>query len=396
MIKFNKHFRALVLMPSLLLVACSDGNDSPMPVVSPIPAMPDFTAADVWLDDFVASQELFPGGSMIIVDKKQGTIHKSAFGNQTEDSVVLLASTSKVPTVMVLMALDEDDANVDFDIQQPIANYLPWLGVWDPAITTEHLVSNRSGMPGLINVLINPDSYTPHICQFIPAGSLQGCAETIFTTSLPDLPGTPANTAFDYGGSQWQISGGVAELVGGGTWGQLWNQYVAEPCGMEVARYGNLLSGSAGWDGNPDSLVGLDNPSIEGGMMSNLDDYARIISMHLNGGACGDNQVLSPEAVAFMREVRTAAVGSGPGAVGSPPDRGYAMGWWIVPPKEGGSIYLYLDPGLFGSLAWIDVEREYGGAVFFEEYTQTAGSVGSGAVTNQLIPIIEAAIDAVR
>jgi len=302
-----------------------------------------FAAADGWLEDFVANQEFFPGGSMIIVDKRMGTIHKSAFGNLTEDSVVLLASLSKVPAVTLLMALDRDDGNVDFDIQQPITRYLPWLGVWDPAI-----------------------------------------------------PGTPADTAFDYGGSQWQIAGAVAELVGGGTWDQLWNQYIAEPCGMQVARYGNLLASPELWDGNPDSLVGVENPSIEAGMISNLDDYARIISLHLNGGTCGENQVLSPEAVEFMREVRTGAVGSGPGAVGSPPDWGYAMGWWIYPPKEGGSVYLYMDPGLFGSVAWIDVEREYGGVVFFEEYAENMGGVGSGSVIAQLIPIIEEAIDAVR
>ena len=45
---------------------------------------------------------------MVIVDKKRGVIHKSAFGNQSENSVVLLASTSKVPTVTLLMALYED------------------------------------------------------------------------------------------------------------------------------------------------------------------------------------------------------------------------------------------------------------------------------------------------
>ena len=72
------------------------------------------------------------------------------------------------------------------------------------------------------------------------------------------------------------------------------------------------------------------------------------------------------------------------------------MGWWIIPPKDGGSIYLYVDPGFYGSISWLDVERNYGGAVFFEEYTGVAGGVGSGAVINQLIPLIEAAIDAVR
>ncbi len=382
----------LLLIPCILIAACSDNGNNVAPIVGPLQVEPDFTAADAWLEEFVAAEELFPGGSMAIVDKKRGIIHKVAFGNQTVDSVVLLASTSKVPTVMVLMALDGDDANVDFDIRQPIVNYLPWLGVWDPAITTEHLLSNRSGIPGLQYQFTRPADYASHICQYSPIGSLQACAETIFTTPLPNLPSKPANSAFDYGGSQWQLSGGVAELVGGGTWAQLWDQYIAEPCGIELARYGNLLYAPASWDGNPDSLVGLDNPSMEGGMISNLEDYARIISLHLNDGACGEKQVLTREAVAFMREQRT--TGEGAGALGS--GLGYGMGWWIVPPKDGGSVYLYVDPGFYGSVSWVDVERQYGGVVFFEEYTGSAGSKGSGGVIEQLIPIIQEAIDAVR
>ena len=371
--------RFACLLLGLFLIACSDSSDDN----APDKALPDFTMADTWLESFVATEPLFPGGSMIIVDETAGVIHKSAFGNQSEDSVVLLASTSKVPTVTLLMALHEDDANVNFDISAPITNYLPWLGVWDSAITTENLVSNRSGIPGLFNIFIRPADYAPHLCQFLPAGTLLECAETLFTTPLPNLPSTKPDTAFDYGGSQWQLAGGVAELVGGGTWHQLWDQYIAEPCGLQVARFGNNLSLADSWDGNPDSLVGLANPNIEGGMMSDLDDYAKLISLHLNDGACGGNQVLSPEGVAFMRKDRS-------------PEVGYGMGWWIKAPKQGGSVYLYDDPGYYGSISWIDIERGYGAVVFFEEYTGTAGGVGSGGVTSQLIPIIEEALDAVR
>jgi len=117
--------------------------------------------------------------------------------------------------------------------------------------------------------------------------------------------------------------------------------------------------------------------------MSDLDDYAKLISLHLNDGACGGNQVLSPEGVAFMRKDRS-------------PEVGYGMGWWIKAPKQGDSVYLYDDPGYYGSISWIDIERGYGAVVFFEEYTGTAGRVGSGGVTSQLIPIIEEALDAVR
>jgi CubicO group peptidase (beta-lactamase class C family) len=376
--------RHALIVLSLFLVACSDDNDGN--VMAP-QAIPDFTVADAWLEDFVEVEEMFPGGSMIIVDKRNGVIHKSAFGNQDEDSVVLLASTSKVPTVMLLMALHEDDANVDFDIQAAIANYLPWMGVWDPAITTEHLVSNRSGIPGLTNLFTRPADYAAHLCQYLPLGTLLGCAETLYTSELPALSSTPANTAFDYGGSQWQLAGGVAELVGGGTWNQLWDQYIAQPCGLEVAQFGNNVSLATEWDGSPDSLVGLENPNMEAGMISNLDDYAKLISMHLNDGVCGDTRILSPEGVAFMREARTPAVDG---------NSGYGIGWWIDPPLEGGNIYLYSDPGFYGSVSWIDLDRQYGGVVFFEEYSGSAGGVGSGGVANQLIPIIEEAFDAVR
>ena len=364
---------------SMFLIACSDSSDD----AAPAKALADFTMADAWLERFVVTEALFPGGSMIIVDKTAGVIHKSAFGNQSEDSVVLLASTSKVPTVTLLMALHEDDANVNFDISAPIANYLPWLGVWDPAITTENLVSNRSGIPGLLNIFTRPDDYSPHLCQFLPAGTLLACAETLFTTPLPNLPSVKPNTVFDYGGSQWQLAGGVAELVGGATWQQLWDQYIAEPCGLQIARFGNNLSLAGSWDGSPAGLVGLENPNMEGGMMSDLDDYAKLLSLHLNDGACGGNQVLSPESVAFMRKDRS-------------PEVGYGMGWWIKAPAQGDNIYLYDDPGYYGSIAWLDIERGYGGVVFFEEYSGAAGGVGSGGVASQLISIIEEALDAAR
>ena len=104
-------------------------------------------------------------------------------------------------------------------------------------------------------------------------------------------------------------------------------------------------------------------------------------------GACGDNQVLTPEGVAFMREERTPATEE---------DWGYGIGWWTIPPEENGSIYLYVDPGLYGSVSWIDVDRGYGGVVLFEEYTAVDASKGSQGVINELIPIIEAALDEVR
>ncbi len=95
--------------------------------------------------------------------------------------------------------------------------------------------------------------------------------------------------------------------------------------------------------------------------------------------------MLTAEGVASLREERTAPEGDA---------WGYGMGWWLIPPKEGEStVYLYVDSGLYGSVSWIDVDRNYGGVVFFEEYTFREASKGSQGVVNQLIPIIEDALD---
>jgi len=382
--------RFLILALSLFLAACSDGNNNPGSADDTAPApqeLPDFTPVDAWLEEFVATEDAFPGASIVIVDKQQGVIHRGFFGNQTDERGVLLASTSKVPTVMLLLALDEDDANIDFDINRPISEYLPWLGVWDPNITTRHLLSNRSGIPGLVNLFTRLPDYAPHLCQYSAGGTLLECAETLFTTPLPNLASTPANTAFDYGGSQWQLAGGVAETVGGAQWNQLWDQYIGAPCELGLFRWGNNLANAEAWDGNPDSLVGLENPNMEGGAMTNADVYAKLISLHLNDGLCGETRVLSARAVALMREETTPSEAGG---------RGYGMGWWTVHSAAGTPITLFVDPGFYGSVSWIDTARGYGGVVLLEEYTGTRGNVGSSSVVNQLIPLIEAAIDAQR
>ena len=52
---------------------------------------------------------------------------------------------------------------------------------------------------------------------------------------------------------------------------------------------------------------------------------------------------------------------------------------------------------VFGSISWIDVEREYGGLVIFENYPAAdQGVIGVNSVRSQLIPIIEDALDAAR
>jgi CubicO group peptidase (beta-lactamase class C family) len=384
--RVNSLLRLSCIFLFVFLFACSDdeGGGLEPPIVEK-PA-PDFSAVDAALDAFVAEHPAFDGASIIIVDEEDGAIHEAAFGDHTLDTVVLLASTSKMPSVSLLMALAEDDANVDFEMDAVIDQYLPWPGYWTGR-TTEQLVSNTSGIPGLFNAL----NYGAHLCQFFPVGQLQTCGQIIYQTPLDHLPSNPPGQEFDYGGSQWHLAGTVAEIVGGASWRQLFDQYLAGPCELEVFQYGNNLSFAPEWSGSPDDLAGLDNPNIEGGAISNLGDYAKILSMQLNEGQCGDTQVLSPAAISSMRIDRGTPANSQDWLNTG---RGYGMGWWILPTADDSTPYIYLDPGAFSSSAWIDTRRDYGAYVQMEDYTAVNVVESSPFITEELIPLIEAALDA--
>jgi CubicO group peptidase (beta-lactamase class C family) len=371
----------------LTLIACSDGSDRRPPAVPDY----DFSAVDARLQQFLDESERYDGISITLVDEILGTVHEAAFGDHTRDIVVMLASASKMPTATLLMALDDDD-QLNYDVSEPIGQYLPWDGV-DGDRTSAQLVSNTSGIPGLSSLgSLEGDlgdlegglgNLLLHSCQFFPAGTLEDCGRIIYRT---ELAGTvPPDTQFDYGGSQWQLAGAVAEQVSNSSWRQAFDQYIATPCELEVFQFGNNIGNPESWTGHPDSLVGLDNPSIEGGAISNLQDYAKFLLMHLRGGTCGENRVLSEESVAFMQIDRG-------GKHGTP----YGMGWWITPADDGGAPTLFWDPGAFGSVAWLDTARRIGGFVAIDDYsTYTAGEPIS-LVLDEIIPLVEQAVDEAR
>ena len=158
----------LTLSALALLSACGGGGGSsstPTPpgqggsTAPPPPVAPDFSEVDTAFQSFIDESLVFDGISYVVVDAG-GTLHTGTFGDHTENTVVMLASTSKVPAVMTLMALEEDPSS-DFSMSQPIGEVLPFTGVYADR-TPAQLVSNTSGIPGLRQLAL----YGPHLCQF--------------------------------------------------------------------------------------------------------------------------------------------------------------------------------------------------------------------------------------
>jgi CubicO group peptidase (beta-lactamase class C family) len=360
------------LFALVILAACSDGSNNSRAATPSY----NFDEVDARLQQFLDESDVFDGISVILVDTEQGAVHEAAFGDHTLDTVVMLASTSKMPSVSLLMAL-HDDASLNFDVEETIDRYLLWDGVYGDR-TTVSLVSNTSGIPGLAGLA----AYGPHMCQFTANVTLNECAEILYTVEVPGS--VPPGTRFSYGGTQWQLAGAVAEHVTNSTWGQAFDRYLAGPCDLEVFEYGNMWTVMSAWTGSPDSLLGQANAHIEGGAITNLQDYAKILLMHLRGGRCGDTQVMSTESVAFMQENRAAAVGVN-----------YGMGWWVLPGDGMRSTIVY-DPGAFGAVSWLDMERGIGGYIAIDDYTRADPGAVYALALDQIIPLQQQAVDAAR
>ena len=372
----------LIITALALTPACGGGGGSASAPAPPDqgsgtapPVTPDFTEVDAAFETFIEESAVFDGVSYVVVDAQE-SLHTATFGDHSVDTVVLLASTSKVPAVMTMLALEED-TDATFDMDQAIGEVLPFDGVYADR-TPSQLVSNTSGIPGLRQLAL----YGPHLCQFSFDTSVifEACGEILLSVPLPD--GNDAGSIFDYGGSQWQLAGVTAAVAANATWNQLVEAYLATPCQLEVFTFGNMWEDITQWDGTVASLLGQSNPNIEGGAITNLADYAKLLQVHLNGGFCGDTRVLSENALAEMRVDRGGAVDNNP----TP----YGMGWWISTDNPG----VYDDPGAFGSISFIDVERNFAGYVAIDDYSRVDADAPVRLVRQEIIPLLQAAFDA--
>ena len=336
----------------------ADNTTAPeTPSTTTPPIERDFSAIDPIVAKFVEDNEL-NGATLVIVDRDEGVVFHEHWGEFDADRVSLVASSSKMITAGVLMRLHDDGV---LDIDAPIADVLE-LGGSHPDITPAQLISNSSGLVGL---LPNP-TFAPYLCQYIWSGTLQACAEAILTTDGDDADVVAPDTEFRYGGAQWQVAGAVAEVASGKSWAQLIDEIYVEPCGLEALGFNNHFAQLGGdpfsyptaFTGDPSSLKPTENPNMEGGAYVTSGDYAELLLMHLRGGTCGDNEVLSTESIDRLHEDRIGVVYDGDAGDAN---MGYGMGWWVD--RASGRIS---DGGAYGSVPWLDLGDGYGAYLVIE------------------------------
>jgi len=332
-------------------------------VPSTVPPL-DFSAVSPIVEQFIDDNDL-NGAGLVVVERERGVVHEQYWGDFDADRVSLIASSSKMIVAGVLLRLQDDGL---IDLNAPVYDVADW-GSAHPDITPSQLLSNSSGLVGL---LPNP-AYGPYLCQYIAAGDLQSCAESIFTTPDDDPDVVPPDTEFRYGGAQWQVAGALAEIASGKTWQELINEIYVEPCGVDSLAFNNHftqlpLNGfnyPVEFEADPSTLEATDNPNMEGGAYINAGDYARLLLMQLRGGRCGDTRVLSQDALDTMHRDRIGDVYSGNAG---DPDTGYGMGWWVH--RDTG---LLTDNGAYGTVPWLDLDGGFGAYLVVE----ATGELGS-------------------
>jgi CubicO group peptidase (beta-lactamase class C family) len=361
-----------VLLALLAAAGCSDDDSdaesrpsneptstAPAPTTTSPPAATaphDFSAIGPIVESFV-DQHGLNGAGLIVVDRDDGIIDEEYWGAFGPDRISLIASSSKMITAGVLLRLQDQGL---LDIDKPVAAVAPW-GTGNPTITPAQLLSNSSGLVGL---LPNP-GYAPYLCQYLPAGTMQDCAAGIFTTPADDADIAAPDTEYRYGGAQWQVAGAVAEIASGKSWAQLIDETYVQPCGLETLAYNNHFSqlGAVSFEyptsfkADPSTLHPTDNPNMEGGAYLAPRDYAKLLLMHLRGGRCDADQVLSQAALDRMHADRIGEVYGGQAM----PGYGYGMGWWVD--RASGQIS---DPGAYGSVPWLDLDDGYGAYLVLE------------------------------
>ena len=349
----------------------------------------DFAAVAPIVEEFIDANDL-NGAGLVVVDAEDGVVYEDYWGEFDADRISLIASSSKMISAGVLLNLADQGL---LDIDAPVADVAPW-GAGNPDITPAQLISNSSGLVGLL-----PEpAYSPYLCQYVAVNiTLQGCAEAIFTTDADDDQVIPPDTEFRYGGAQWQVAGAVAESASGKSWAELVDEIYVQPCGLETLGYNNhftqlgpvSFSYPTAFGGDPATLQPTENPNMEGGVYIAPPDYAKLLLMHLRDGRCGDTQVLSPEALERLHSDRIGpayggSASAGAGAAGGQVDQGYGMGWWVN--RSNGQI---TDPGAYGSVPWLDLEDGYGAYLVIEDESQNGV-----ALYAMLAEAVDAAVNA--
>ncbi|HMV46565.1 MAG TPA: serine hydrolase [Blastocatellia bacterium] len=270
-----------------------------------------------------------PGMAIAIVKGKQ-VIYAKGFGYRdvekqlpvTADTLFAIGSSTKAFTTFVLGTL-VDEGKVEWD--KPLRNYIPWFKLYDPAMT-EHLsvrdtVTHRSGLPRHDLVWYNNFEST----------------REAFVRKLAYLePSADLRQKWQYNNLMYLTAGYLTEVLTGQTWEDAVRTRVFNPLGFKRSNFSvadsqkdsDFAQPYARRDGKVEKIPfrPITNIGPAGSINSSVNEMARWVTAHLNGGKYGDKKIAEASTVADMHAAHmvTGATNPEPEITGGE----YGMGWF--------------------------------------------------------------------
>lgn len=285
-----------------------------------------FNGASSAYQAFISSESL-PGGA-ILIGTRQGLLFERHFGSYNANTVVPIASASKLASAIRILQLIDRGR---IDPEAPLSTYLPEFTGAKAGMTMRQLFSHTSGYGN--------DSADPVLLD--DTLTLAQAVDEI--ACCHDFPiGYSVGGQFAYGGISMHIGGRVAEVVSAQDWEDGWQAALGAPLGIS----------SIDWQG----LGPTQNYMIAGSARSNLRDYGRLLHLLLNEGWSNGRRLLSRDAVFRLWHDN---VGSLP-VIDPPPTASapvlYGFGSWLDNTRPASQRPLIHSLGAFGFFPWVDFQ----------------------------------------
>jgi CubicO group peptidase (beta-lactamase class C family) len=290
------------------------------------------------VNSFLSSAAPAAGGMALVVVNDGKVIESTGYAKFGPGTVVDIGSASRWLAAAAMMTL-VDQGTLALD--DPVSKYLPEFTGEKAGITIRQLWSYDSGLPAT-DASIDDRTLT-----------LEECVRRIAAGPLPSLPGT----AVSDGSVSIQVGARVCEVISGMTWQEFFRVRIAEPLGMASTTF---------------NLMGFNrNPNVAGGARSTAEDYARFLTMLLQGGVWSGKHILSEQAASQIEQDQaatstivatpyTAVASLLPSTSGAHP----GLGMWREETEPGtGTLLIASCPGTYGFTPWIDYKLNLAGVL---------------------------------
>jgi len=271
-----------------------------------------------------------PGMAIAIVKDKE-VIYAKGFGLRdvekqlpvTADTLFAIGSSSKAFTTFVLGAL-VDEGKIEWD--KPVRNYIPWFKLYDPSmgerLSVRDLVTHRSGLPRHDLVWYN---------------NFDATRESLVRKLAYLEPSADLREKWQYNNLMFLTAGYLTEVITGKSWEDAVRDRALNPLGMKRTNFSvhdsqkdsDFAQPYGKREGKIEKLPfrRITNLGPAGSINSSVNEMARWVIAHLNGGKLGDKKIAEAATVDDMHRpyMTTGASSEFPEIVGGE----YALGWFI-------------------------------------------------------------------